>query len=84
LRRTLAQNPPLETRRRIAAVLDELDPEKTPARRRQERVLQALEHLDTAEARDILKELAEGEPNVRLTREAKAALERLTRRDPAR
>ena len=39
-----------------------------------------LEHLATPEARKILRRLAEGEPEARQTKEAKAALERLDKR----
>ena len=38
------------------------------------------EHLGTPEARRLLERLAEGAPEVRLTREARASLERLARR----
>jgi hypothetical protein len=41
------------------------------------RAIEVLEHLATPEARQVLQKLAEGAPNVRLTREAKAALARL-------
>jgi hypothetical protein len=44
------------------------------------RAVEVLEHIATPEARDVLRTLAQGASEVRLTREAKAALERLERR----
>jgi hypothetical protein len=44
------------------------------------RAVEVLEHLDTEQARQLLRTLAGGSPEVRLTREAGAALDRLTRR----
>jgi WD40 repeat protein len=41
------------------------------------RALEVLEHLATPEAKDLLATLAKGHPDALLTREAKAALERL-------
>jgi hypothetical protein len=43
------------------------------------RAVEALEHIGTAEAREVLQTLADGAP-ARLTREAKASLERLAKR----
>jgi hypothetical protein len=39
-----------------------------------------LESIGNAEARQVLKDLAQGEPQAPLTREAKAAVARLNRR----
>jgi RNA polymerase sigma factor (sigma-70 family) len=44
------------------------------------RAVEMLEHCRTQEARQLLAELAKGWPEARLTREAKASLERLSRR----
>ena len=41
------------------------------------RAIEALEHIETPEARDLLRKLAAGAPGARLTREAQAALDRL-------
>jgi dipeptidyl aminopeptidase/acylaminoacyl peptidase len=46
------------------------------------RAVEALEHLGTTEARRLLAELAKGVPDAELTRQAKASLERLSRRAP--
>jgi WD40 repeat protein len=48
-------------------------------RLQQIRGVEVLERLDSAEARTLLKALAEGAPEARLTREAKASLRRLRR-----
>jgi hypothetical protein len=44
------------------------------------RAIEVLEHIGTAEARELLQKLVEGAPEARLTREAKAALQRLANR----
>ena len=45
------------------------------------RSVEVIEHLGTAPARQLLRELAKGMPEARLTREAKAALARLAKLD---
>jgi len=47
---------------------------------RQLREIQVLEHIGTPEAQEVLKKLAQGAPEARLTQEAKAALDRLSKR----
>jgi hypothetical protein len=85
LRRFLAGRPSLEARRRAEDLLDRLRGPLTDSERlRRLRAVEALEHIGTAEARRLLQALSEGAPASRLTREAKAALERLTRRPDAR
>jgi hypothetical protein len=44
------------------------------------RAIEVLEHIDTPEARQLLRRQAGGAAEARLTREAKAALERLAKR----
>jgi RNA polymerase sigma factor (sigma-70 family) len=81
LRRALAGRPSAEARRRIQGLLDGLEDGAWPPDVIQGgRALAALEHIGTLEARKTLKELAQGPADARLTREAKAALERLARR----
>jgi WD40 repeat protein len=48
------------------------------------RMLEVLTKSGTPEARDLLKELAKGDPEARLTQEAKAALDRLAQRRPGK
>jgi hypothetical protein len=52
----------------------------TPDRLRMVRAVEALERIASAEARQLLEDLAEGVPAARQTQEAKAAVERLARR----
>jgi WD40 repeat protein len=76
----LASRPSAEVRRRVAALLERLG-SPTSETIRQVRCVEVLEHLGTAEAQAFLQELARGEPGAVLTREAKATLGRLERRD---
>jgi WD domain, G-beta repeat len=80
LHRALAGKPDLEARRRIEGLLRALEGQHTGVLRG----VEVLERLDTAEARKLLAALARGEPEARLTREAKEALGRLSRRAPSR
>jgi len=49
-----------------------------PERLRMLRTLEVLEWLNTAESRQLLSELAHGATDARLTRQAKASLQRFT------
>jgi hypothetical protein len=44
------------------------------------RAIEVLEHVGTVEAQQVLKTLAQGMPEARITREAKSSLERLDAR----
>jgi hypothetical protein len=77
LRATLAGKPSPEVRRRVEALLEQCDPARSAERLRALRAVEVLEHADTAEARDVLRTLAAGAPEARLSREAKASLERV-------
>jgi WD40 repeat protein len=82
LRKTLAGDPSAEVRRRINALLAKLQGPVTSAHTlRLLRAVEVLEHIATPEARQLLQKLASGASDARLTREAKAALERLEDRD---
>jgi hypothetical protein len=84
LRRRLKENPSVEFRQRAERLLRRLTGFVTvPEAMRRVRAVEVLEHLGTAEAQQVLKELAGGAPEARLTREAKAALERLARQPRA-
>jgi WD40 repeat protein len=84
LRQRLKANPPLEVRQRVERLLKKLTgPITSPQAMRELRAVEVLEHLGTAEAQHVLKELARGAPEARLTQEVKAALERLARRRQA-
>jgi hypothetical protein len=80
LRKMSANDPSPEARRRIESLLNKLRGPLTFAPTiRLVRTVEVLEHAGTAEARQFLQKLAEGAPDARLTREAKAALQRLAR-----
>ncbi len=70
-----------EVRRRVSGLLERL-PWLTREEIRLVRSVEVLEHIGTPEARAFLKELAGGDPEAVLTREAKASLKRLERRGP--
>jgi RNA polymerase sigma factor (sigma-70 family) len=79
LRKALAQDPPLDLRRRLERLLDNLSGRLPAAEQMRElRVLEVLELLGNSRARQVLQALAEGVPSARLTREAKSAMQRLT------
>jgi WD40 repeat protein len=81
LRRELTNRPMLEVRRRIEDVLSKLEPRPQPPEMLQVlRAIEVLEHIGTAEARHCLEALAKGAADVRQTREARMALERLEKR----
>jgi dipeptidyl aminopeptidase/acylaminoacyl peptidase len=70
-----ATNPSPEVRRRLAGLLEELQGGAVPSLPlRTLRSLEVLDHLGTGEAERILRGLAGGMPEARLTIEAKAAL----------
>jgi WD40 repeat protein len=75
LRRYLGAKPAAEGKKRAQEIVADLDRDRPP--REQLRELRAVEALEWAGAEDVLRKLAEGAPEARLTREAKAALKRL-------
>jgi hypothetical protein len=80
LRRALEGHPSAEARRRIEALLHRLDePIPSGERLRGLRAVEALERIQTAEARQVLEALSGGAPDAEVTLEAKAALRRLER-----
>jgi hypothetical protein len=81
LRNALESGPSVEARRRIEQLLAKLDNiGSSPETLRSIRAVEVLEHIAAPEARELLRKLAEGAPEAHLTREAKAALDRLARR----
>jgi WD40 repeat protein len=80
LRRALAEKPSPELRRQITSLLESLRGTVPPrGLLRALRGVAVLEDIGSAGARQVLATLAQGEPEARLTREAKASLERLPR-----
>jgi hypothetical protein len=80
LRAAVAGGPSPELRRRAEGLLAQLDACRSPALLRGVRAVEVLEYIGTSEARRLLRNLAGGATESRLTREAQAALDRLTRR----
>jgi WD40 repeat protein len=80
LRETLDGNPGAEVRRRVTELLEQIDQERNPEQLRSSRAIEVLERLETPEARKVLEDLAKGVSQARQTQEAKAALERLARK----
>lgn len=81
LRRGIAGHPSAEQRRRMEHALKEAEETiASPEYLRSIRAITVLERADTVTARELLSTLASGAPEARLTQEAKAALERLTKR----
>src|SRR5262249_51648889 len=76
LRAALEKAESLEARRRLGRVLDGQEPE----RRRLGYAVEVLEMIGTPAARGLLVDLAKGASASRLTREARAALDRLAKR----
>jgi hypothetical protein len=80
LRRLQRGRPSPEVRRRVDGLIKKLEgPLSSAEELRTLRALEVLERLGTPEARTVLQTLAEGAPDARQTREARAALERLAR-----
>jgi RNA polymerase sigma factor (sigma-70 family) len=82
-RKALDARPSPEARRRLERLLSKQVREKgrpSPERLRVLRALEILERAGTADARQFMEELSKGAPGAHLTREAKAALQRLDRR----
>jgi hypothetical protein len=84
LRKALEAPASPEVRRRVEDLLERRGRQGLSAERLRElRAVELLESIGTAEARQVLGVLAQGERQAGLTREAKAALERLARRATA-
>ena len=79
LREALAKKPSPEARRRLQALLATPAVIRSPEVLRGIRLVQVLEQVGTPEARQLLKAVAQGAPEARLTQEAQASLGRLAR-----
>jgi WD40 repeat protein len=85
MRQALADKPPLEARKRLEKLLAKEMLLPGGEMLRGVRAVMLLERIGTPEARAVLQTAAKGPPEDRLTKEAKAALERLAKRPkPAR
>src|SRR5262245_21954285 len=77
LRQALSGNPSPELRQRAEKLLADSDGSLPAARRREVRAVEVLEGIGSPAARELLADLAQGNPAARLTREAKASLDRM-------
>jgi hypothetical protein len=77
LQRVLESKPSLEVRNRVRAIQESLRGIPPAAMLRTLRAIRVLEAIGTAEARQLLRKLADGAPGARQTREAAAVLKRL-------
>jgi RNA polymerase sigma factor (sigma-70 family) len=85
LRQALEGRPSAEVRRRLEGLLEQWESGvPAPEWLRLLRAVEALERIDSPEARRLLDSLAGGAEEARLTREAAAAVRRLARRAEAR
>jgi hypothetical protein len=83
LRKALDRRVSREVSRRLNQLLEKLQgPGLLAEQEREFRAVEVLEHIGTAEARQVLEALAKGEPDAERTKQAKASLERLRRRPP--
>jgi hypothetical protein len=78
LRKALEGAPPLVLRKRMERLLDKLSV-PTRGQMRDLRAVELLELLGRSDARQLLQSLADGVSGTRLTREAKSAMQRLTK-----
>jgi WD40 repeat protein len=77
LREALKNKPSTELKRRAEALLERLDDVETaPERLQAFRAVEVLERIGSPAARKVLGELARGAPLARLTKEARASLQR--------
>jgi WD40 repeat protein len=76
LRKALRAAPSVEKKRRIEALLAALK-NPSPEMLRATRALELLERVGTPDAKQVLEELAKGNPDASLTQDAKATLKRL-------
>jgi RNA polymerase sigma factor (sigma-70 family) len=79
LRQALQGKPALEMRRRLRHLLDQ-SRDWTAERLREHRAIQALEHIGTPHAKEVLEALAAGMPGVYRTEAAREALQRMRRK----
>jgi WD40 repeat protein len=85
LRKALVGQPPPDMRRRLEQLLEKQQgPAAAGDELRNRRAVEVLEHIGSADAQRLLRSLASGFPDARLTVEAKASLARLEMRPTRR
>jgi HEAT repeat protein len=82
LRQALAGQPSAELRKQAETLLGGLSRVSSPEVLQRLRAIQVLERIGSPEARQVLERLAGGAPAARETRDARAALERLSASPP--
>jgi hypothetical protein len=83
LRQVMTGKPSLELRRRVDDLLQEIErnkPEPSPQQLRPRRAVEVLEYIGTPEAKALIERLSQGTPGLRLTEDAKASFERMTKK----
>jgi hypothetical protein len=81
LEKALASKPSAELKRSAEMLLAKISrPVSSPEKLQMLRGIEILEHIGTPEAQEVLETLSQGAPEARVTREAKASLERLAKR----
>jgi RNA polymerase sigma factor (sigma-70 family) len=81
LRQALEAKPSPELHRRLTKLLEEpVEPVVAPAELQRLRGVEVLERIGTREACQILEKLAQGAPSARMSREARASLDRVAHR----
>jgi WD40 repeat protein len=82
LKARLADEPSLDLKQRLDKLLEQLaGPATVPEHVRAMRGIETLELIATPEARQLVEKMTEGAPESRVTRAAKATLERMTRKE---
>jgi hypothetical protein len=85
LKKVLAGQPALETRKRVEELLEGLTGTSLSTEQlRLVRAVEVLERLNSTEARQVLEDLARGAPGALPTREGQTVLDRLTKRPGSR
>ena len=79
MRKALARDLPIETRRRLQALLGKVNP-LTPSQLRSLRALEILEGVGTPEALQIIERLAQGNPDSLATAESRAVVARMKKK----
>src|SRR5260370_34270737 len=82
-RKAMEGKPSAEVRRRLGVLIEKqakAELNLPPDRLRAVRVVEILELIGTTKARDVLTQLAQGADEASLTQEAKASLDRLSKR----
>jgi hypothetical protein len=81
LRKALRSNPSAEMRGNVKHLLEKLNVAKSAEQLRKFRAIEVLEYIGDSSALSLLTELAKGDPDALLTKEAKSSLGRLQKKN---